>query len=139
MRNPTSVKNPIAKKSMTNYKMAGNRKQLFAIFLLKWKHKRRKNKKKIKNKNIFKKGLDKRVRIWYNNKVAGAGMAQSVEHVIGNDEVISSILITSSKKPKDNRPWVFSFYFFRISIRTTAAISVAITSASVMIPARLPI
>ena len=27
-----------------------------------------------------------------------AGMAQSVEHVIGNDEVISSILITSSKK-----------------------------------------
>ena len=25
-------------------------------------------------------------------------MAQSVEHVIGNDEVISSILITSSKK-----------------------------------------
>ncbi len=26
-----------------------------------------------------------------------AGMAQSVEHVIGNDEVISSILITSSK------------------------------------------
>ena len=28
-----------------------------------------------------------------------AGMAQSVEHVIGNDEVISSILITSSKIP----------------------------------------
>ena len=27
-------------------------------------------------------------------------MAQSVEHVIGNDEVISSILITSSKKMK---------------------------------------
>ena len=25
-------------------------------------------------------------------------MAQSVEHVIGNDEVISSILITSSRK-----------------------------------------
>ena len=25
-------------------------------------------------------------------------MAQSVEHVIGNDEVFSSILITSSKK-----------------------------------------
>ncbi len=25
-------------------------------------------------------------------------MAQSVEHVIGNDEVISSILITSSKR-----------------------------------------
>ena len=29
-----------------------------------------------------------------------AGMAQSVEHVIGNDEVISSILITSSKTNK---------------------------------------
>ncbi len=29
-----------------------------------------------------------------------AGMAQSVEHVIGNDEVISSILITSSKKAR---------------------------------------
>ncbi len=27
-----------------------------------------------------------------------AGIAQSVEHVIGNDEVISSNLITSSKK-----------------------------------------
>ena len=29
-------------------------------------------------------------------------MAQSVEHVIGNDEVISSILITSSKSLKRN-------------------------------------
>ena len=40
--------------------------------------------------------------ICYNIKVVNrrhnAGMAQSVEHVIGNDEVISSILITSSKK-----------------------------------------
>ncbi len=34
-------------------------------------------------------------------------MAQSVEHVIGNDEVISSILITSSKNPK-----AFAFGFF---------------------------
>ena len=57
--------------------------------------KRKKNRKKQKN---FQKGLDKRLRIWYNNKVASAGMAQSVEHVIGNDEVISSILITSSIK-----------------------------------------
>ena len=31
-------------------------------------------------------------------KTRHAGMAQSVEHVIGNDEVISSILITSSNK-----------------------------------------
>ena len=30
-------------------------------------------------------------------------MAQSVEHVIGNDEVISSILITSSKNKQPNR------------------------------------
>ena len=39
--------------------------------------------------------------MWYNVQVVrktNAGMAQSVEHVIGNDEVISSILITSSKK-----------------------------------------
>ena len=40
--------------------------------------------------------------ICYNIKVVNrrhnAGMAQSVEHVIGNDEVISSILITSSTK-----------------------------------------
>ena len=33
-------------------------------------------------------------------------MAQSVEHVIGNDEVISSILITSSKLRR-NRDGVF--------------------------------
>ena len=30
-----------------------------------------------------------------------AGIAQSVEHVIGNDEVISSNLITSSKDAQD--------------------------------------
>ena len=35
-------------------------------------------------------------------------MAQSVEHVIGNDEVISSILITSSKKiPKADAFGIF--------------------------------
>ena len=43
----------------------------------------------------MKKAIDKAKVVWYNNRVAG--MAQSVEHVIGNDEVISSILITSSK------------------------------------------
>ena len=36
--------------------------------------------------------------IMYKSSSDNAGMAQSVEHVIGNDEVISSILITSSKK-----------------------------------------
>ena len=37
-------------------------------------------------------------------------MAQSVEHVIGNDEVISSILITSSNKA--TQPGCFIFLFF---------------------------
>ena len=45
--------------------------------------------------------------LWYNIKVVGtkatwwydADIAQLVEHVIGNDEVISSNLIISSKKP----------------------------------------
>ena len=49
----------------------------------------------------MKKGIDKSKMMWYNVQVVrktNAGMAQSVEHVIGNDEVISSILITSSKK-----------------------------------------
>lgn len=41
-----------------------------------------------------------------------AGMAQSVEHVIGNDEVISSILITSSIKRGLVRQDLFSFFAF---------------------------
>ena len=36
-------------------------------------------------------------------------MAQSVEHVIGNDEVISSILITSSKKRRSQDLRFFAF------------------------------
>ena len=71
-------------------------------FALKMKINRRGREKiREKRKNIFKKGIDKAGRVWYNVQVvrkANAGMAQSVEHVIGNDEVISSILITSSKK-----------------------------------------
>ena len=49
-----------------------------------------------------------------------AGMAQSVEHVIGNDEVISSILITSSKSSVANATELFRFcycffsYFFGV-------------------------
>ena len=42
-------------------------------------------------------------------------MAQSVEHVIGNDEVISSILITSSKKgirKSECLFWCFTRVFF---------------------------
>ena len=41
-----------------------------------------------------------------------AGMAQSVEHVIGNDEVISSILITSSKSSVANATELFRFSAF---------------------------
>ena len=49
--------------------------------------------------------------ICYNIGVVGnAGMAQSVEHVIGNDEVISSILITSSKSGSQKR-FAFCFIF----------------------------
>ncbi len=50
------------------------------------------------NERIFPKVLDKHVFFWYNIYVTDATMAQSVEHVIGNDEVISSILISSSKR-----------------------------------------
>ena len=42
------------------------------------------------------------------SEISDAGMAQSVEHVIGNDEVISSILITSSRKGGCNRGRPFS-------------------------------
>ena len=44
-------------------------------------------------------------------------MAQSVEHVIGNDEVISSILITSSKKAFAIVSAFFVFSDFRTSLR----------------------
>ena len=37
-------------------------------------------------------------------------MAQSVEHVIGNDEVISSILITSSRK--STSAWQMCFFCY---------------------------
>ena len=44
-------------------------------------------------------------------------MAQSVEHVIGNDEVISSILITSSKKSctKVRDFLLFTSYLFTLT------------------------
>lgn len=55
---------------------------------------------------IFKKPLTKCflfVIICKSSRKWHAGMAQSVEHVIGNDEVISSILITSSRSPAQKR------------------------------------
>ena len=59
------------------------------------------------------KTLDKQDEICYNDKVVrkNAGMAQSVEHVIGNDEVISSILITSSKKSFKISVEIFEWLF----------------------------
>ena len=59
---------------------------------------------------FFKKGLTNPTEfdIIYESR-GDAGMAQSVEHVIGNDEVISSILITSSKNlPKFGRFFALS-------------------------------
>ncbi len=61
----------------------------------------------------FQKGIDKHAFICYNIKVANAGMAQSVEHVIGNDEVISSILITSSKNPN---PFDWDFLLYPLTL-----------------------
>ena len=63
----------------------------------------------------MKKGIDKSKMMWYNVQVVrktNAGMAQSVEHVIGNDEVISSILITSSKKPLAKASGFFVLFSF---------------------------
>ena len=97
----------ITKKTIDNDREWRATKAVARLFLQNAERKSRKNKKKIKKKNIFQKGLDKRVLIWYNNKVAGAGMAQSVEHVIGNDEVISSILITSSNKATQTGCFIF--------------------------------
>ncbi len=56
-----------------------------------------------KDKNFFKKGLTNRIMfdiIYKSSRERRfADMAQSVEHVIGNDEVISSTLITTPKNP----------------------------------------
>ncbi len=49
-------------------------------------------------------------------------MAQSVEHVIGNDEVISSILITSSKKGLPQGSPFFAFYkFYTVPVMVSVA------------------
>ena len=66
---------------------------------------------KIKIK--IKKTLDKRKSLWYNKRVVkhDAGMAQSVEHVIGNDEVIGPNPISSSKTKRHRRMAVpFGFH-----------------------------
>ena len=49
-------------------------------------------------------------------------MAQSVEHVIGNDEVISSILITSSNKTPSFRMGFLVFKYFLYKILDKAVI-----------------
>ena len=66
--------------------------------------KRKKERKTEKNKKIFKKVLTNACEFGIITKSRDAGMAQSVEHVIGNDEVISSILITSSKNQHFGAP-----------------------------------
>ena len=45
-----------------------------------------------------------------------AGMAQSVEHVIGNDEVTGPIPVTSSKKSEDFCLPIFVFYSYDTAI-----------------------
>ncbi len=51
---------------------------------------------KQKNGIIFKKGIDNARIIWYNTRVVkNAAIAQMVERILGKDEVISSILISS--------------------------------------------
>ena len=48
---------------------------------------------------IFKRGIDNTRIIWYNTRVVkNAAIAQMVERILGKDEVISSILISSSIK-----------------------------------------
>ncbi len=64
--------------------------------------------------------LDKLKTLWYNKRVAG--MAQSVEHVIGNDEVISSILITSSTKTPE-KPWFLGLFVFKVLYYTVSSIA----------------
>ena len=70
----------------------------------------------------MKKGIDKSKRICYTIKVVSgrhnAGMAQSVEHVIGNDEVISSNLITSSKIPITKVVGIF-FMLYHETVKMT--------------------
>ena len=78
----------------------------------------------------MKKGIDKSKLMWYNVQVVrktNAGMAQSVEHVIGNDEVISSILITSSKKALAFASAffvLFAFYYLRHLLAHDASVIV---------------
>ena len=62
---------------------------------------------------FFQKNLDNGKRACY-NILRFAAMAQSVEHIIGNDEVTSSILVSSSKSTR--RPRVL---FLRLRCRLT--------------------
>ena len=58
---------------------------------------------------FFQKNVDKSQTPCY-NIIRFAAMAQSVEHIIGNDEVTSSILVSSSKKSRvQQRPGFFRF------------------------------
>ena len=55
--------------------------------------------------------------MWYTVQVGrDAGIAQLVEHVIGNDEVISSILITSSREKHLQPGWVAGAFLFAVPL-----------------------
>ena len=50
--------------------------------------------------------------ICYNKFRSDAAMAQSVEHILGKDEVISSILISSSRKIDNSHKRIVYFFLF---------------------------
>ena len=54
--------------------------------------------------------IDKSKILCYNSKGRYAAMAQLVEHILGKDEVISSNLISSSRKPECVSVRVFYFF-----------------------------
>ena len=67
-----------------------------------------------KKEQKFSKPLDKMKKLCYNREVGGfhAGMAQLVEHVIGNDEVIGPNPISSSSKRAVAMATALLLYFF---------------------------
>ncbi len=94
-------------KNRTTKKQTGKQLRLLARLYKIEDEKVIKTRKKEKTKIFFKKGLTNAHEFGIITKSQDAGMAQSVEHVIGNDEVISSILITSSNKATQSGCFIF--------------------------------
>ena len=65
-------------------------------------------------------------------------MAQSVEHVIGNDEVISSILITSSKKQVARLAFFIFFFLFQKERRVPIDKDGHILTLKEVVPIKIP-